>query len=394
MIEVTLLGATGSIGRSALDVLERHGERFRLVGLAAHSSVDALLDLCRRFEPAHVALADPSAAAALAGRLAPLHPDIEVLSGPAGVVEVARRAQNHYVMAAIVGAVGVEATLAAAEVAKRLLLANKEALIMAGPLFTAAIEASGCELLPIDSEHNAIFQCLGEGASPHLRPVSPAHVTRLWLTASGGPFRAAHWDLSKVTPEQAVAHPTWSMGRKISVDSATLMNKGLEVIEAHLLFGLPLETIQVVVHPQSVIHSLVEYSDGSWLAQLGQPDMRIPISHALGWPERLASGVKPLTLFDLQALTFEPPDEGRFPCLALARRAGDLGGTAPAVLNAANEVAVEAFLAGRLAFSHIPTAVEATLERLDPEPVTDLEQVLAVDRRARDICRARLARGF
>jgi len=351
MIGVAILGSTGSIGVSTLDVLRRHAGRFRVVGLAAHRNVELLAAQALEFQPEHVAIADAALAAPLRARLAAAGLATRVLAGPESLASIATLPEAGYVMAAIVGAAGLPSTLAAAAAGKRLLIANKEALVMAGPLVLAAAERAGSTIIPIDSEHNAIFQCLPAGA-----PLgqAPRGVRRILLTASGGPFR--DWSaaaLENATPQQACAHPTWNMGRKISVDSATLMNKGLELIEASLLFGLPAERIEVVIHRQSVVHSLVEYVDGSVLAQLGSPDMRTPIAQALGWPERLAAGVHFLDLLQVARLDFEAPDPQRFPCLRLAMEAARSGREMPAVLNAANEEAVAAFLAGRLGFGGI-----------------------------------------
>lgn len=390
MISVTVLGSTGSIGVSTLDVLARHPERFRVVALTAHRDVETLLAQCRRFRPALVAMADPRAARALRERLAGVPGAPEVLEGVEGVREAAVLPQAQAVMAAIVGAAGLVPTLAAARAGKRLLLANKEALVVAGALLMEAVTEHGALLLPIDSEHNAIFQCLPAGFARGLGAVG---VERILLTASGGPFLDSPREaLAGVTPEQACAHPNWDMGRKISVDSATMMNKGLELIEACWLFGTGPERVQVVVHRQSVIHSLVQYIDGSVLAQLGNPDMRTPIAHALAWPERLYSGVAPLDLFAVQRLDFEPPDLERFPCLALAIRAAAAGGTAPAVLNAANEVAVAAFLDRQIGFTAIAEVVEETLERLPAEPVAgcDIAFLLEIDRQARAVAEQRV----
>ena len=385
MIGVSILGATGSIGTSTLDVIGRHPDRYRVVAMSANSDVAGMARLCRQYRPQLAAMADAGSARALAAELAGELPGIEVAAGDAGLEAVAAHPDADQVMAAIVGAAGLRPTLAAVRAGKRILLANKESLVMAGALFMDEVTRAGVEVLPIDSEHNAVFQCL---PADYRRDPAAAGVAGILLTASGGPFRT--WpagQLDKVTPEQACAHPNWSMGRKISVDSATLMNKGLEVIEAHWLFGARPDQIQVVVHPQSVIHSLVQYVDGSVLAQLGNPDMRTPIAHALAWPARMASGVAPLDLFEVARLDFEPPDTRRFPCLGLAYRAIEAGGTAPAVLNAANEVAVEAFLAGELRFTAIPRVIEEVLDRLPAEPVENLDALLEVDARARLLAR-------
>ena len=381
MRRITLLGATGSIGDSALDVVARHPQRFAVEALAAHSNGGKLADLCRRFRPPYAALADAAAAQALQRQLAREGVPTRVLAGPDGLREVATLPSADTVLAAIVGAAGLPPTLAAARAGKRLLLANKEALVLGGALFMAAADAGGATLLPIDSEHNAIFQCL---PAHFARDPRAAGVRRILLTASGGPFRTRPVaELAQVTPDEACAHPNWSMGRKISVDSATMMNKGLEVIEAHWLFGAPRAAIDVVIHPQSVVHSLVEYADGSVLAQLGHPDMRTPIAQALAYPERVDAGVPPLDLAGLSALAFEAPDTARFPCLRLAYDALAAGGTAPASLNAANEVAVGAFLAGRIRFTDIAAACAETLARAAVRPVATIDDALAADADAR-----------
>jgi 1-deoxy-D-xylulose-5-phosphate reductoisomerase len=383
---VAILGSTGSIGLNTLDVIRRHPGRFRVEALAANGNHERLLEQCREFRPALAAMASPQAAARLEAGLRRLGLPTRVAAGPEGLVEVAACATARQVMAAIVGAAGLEPTLAAARAGKRVLLANKEALVCAGRLLLDAVAAGGAELVPIDSEHNAVFQCM-----PQPAPVGAcaAGVRRIVLTASGGPFRRAGIaELECATPEQAVAHPNWSMGRKISVDSATLMNKGLELIEACLLFGVGPERVDVVVHPQSVVHSLVEYADGSVLAQLGNPDMRTPIAHALGWPERIESGVESLDLIAVGQLAFEAPDVERFPCLRLAREAAEAGGSAPAVLNAANEVAVGAFLDRRLNFTGIARVIDTVLQRHDPRPVTSLADALAADGWGREAARA------
>jgi 1-deoxy-D-xylulose-5-phosphate reductoisomerase len=390
MTGVTILGSTGSIGASTLDVLGRHPERFRVVALTAHRDVETMLAQCRRFRPALVAMADPPAARVLRERLSGVPGAPAVLAGVDGVREAAVLPEAQVVMAAIVGAAGLVPTLAAAVAGKRVLLANKESLVVAGALLMQAAADHGAELLPIDSEHNAIFQCLPGGFERGLAAVG---VVRILLTASGGPFLDSSREaLAGVTPEQACAHPNWDMGRKISVDSATMMNKGLELIEACWLFGTGPERVQVVVHRQSVIHSLVQYIDGSVLAQLGNPDMRTPIAHALAWPERLHSGVAPLDLFAVQRLDFEPPDLERFPCLALATRAAGTGGTAPVVLNAANEVAVSAFLGRRIRFTAIAEVVEESLSRLPAESVDGcgIAFLLEIDRKARAVAEQRV----
>ena len=379
---VTILGATGSIGVSALDVIARHPGRFRVQGLSAYHNLDRLLEQCLRFRPRRVVVGEGHrdrflAMAAAAGV------DAVVESGAGALVDLAGDPDSTTLIAAIVGAAGLAPTLAAVRAGKRILLANKESLVSAGALFMDAVSAGGATLLPLDSEHNAIFQCLPVHSGGG-RIGRGAGVRRVLLTASGGPFRQAGAEmLAAVTPEQACAHPNWSMGRKISVDSATLMNKGLELIEACWLFGLGSGEVDVVVHPQSVVHSLVEYADGSLLAQLGSPDMRIPIAHALGYPERIDSGASALDLFATARLDFEPPDVQRFPCLALARAAFETGGDACARLNAANEVAVAAFLDRRIGFMDIPRVVESALVATGPAPGS-LDEVLAADRSARD----------
>ncbi len=388
---VAILGATGSIGANTLDVIARHPDRFRVVALTGHQRVEQLLALTMAHRPECVAVVDDDKAAWLRTALHQADPALAarvvVVSGEAGLIQAATWPTARYVMAAIVGAAGLAPTLAALATAQRLLLANKESLVMAGPLFMAEAARHGCELLPVDSEHNALFQCLyGEDGQPK------AGLLELILTASGGPFRT--WSavaMAAATPTQAVKHPTWAMGQKISVDSATLMNKGLEVIEAHYLFQVPAAQIRVVIHPQSVIHSLVRFVDGSVLAQLGQPDMRTPIAHALAWPTRLDAGVAPLDLAGL-TLTFEAPDGARFPALALAYAALQAGGTAPAILNAANEIAVAAFLAQQLSFDRITAVVEHTLASLPPTSGTTLAAILAADHQARAIATAAVAR--
>jgi 1-deoxy-D-xylulose-5-phosphate reductoisomerase len=387
---ITVLGATGSIGVNTLDVIERHPERYGVFALTGHRQIDRLFEQCVRHRPAYAVLDTAEAAQQLRGRLAEAGCFTEVLHGPEGLVAVASAPEVDAVMAAIVGAAGLVPTLAAARAGKRVLLANKEALVMSGALFMQEVAASGATLLPIDSEHNAIFQAL---PGDFRRGGDESGVTRILLTASGGPFRCTPLDeLPAVTPEMACAHPNWVMGRKISVDSASMMNKGLELIEAYWLFGLPAERIEVVIHPQSVIHSMVAYADGSVLAQLGNPDMRTPIAHALAYPERIDAGVRPLDLFEIGQLNFERPDLRRFPCLALAYRVLEEGGLAPAVLNAANEIAVEAFLNRQLGFDRIPALIAATLDALPTGPADSLEQVLAVDAEARRKARELLPR--
>jgi 1-deoxy-D-xylulose-5-phosphate reductoisomerase len=387
---VAVLGATGSIGRSTLDVIGRHPDRFRAFALTANTQSEELFELCTLHRPRVAVLADPQGAEALRRRLAGADIATEVLAGEAGLVSAAARPEVDVVMAAIVGAAGLAPTLAAARAGKKLLLANKEALVMAGPIFMGAVRAQGAELLPIDSEHNAIFQCLPPRAAHGLEACG---VRRILLTGSGGPFRTRPLaDLATVTPDEACAHPTWSMGRKISVDSATMMNKALEIIEAHWLFGAPPSRIEVVVHPQSVVHSMVEYADGSVIAQLGNPDMRTPIAQALAYPERIEAGVPALDLGRLGALTFEAPDFKRFRALALAYDVLAAGGTAPAIFNAANEVAVAAFLRGELAFVRITDVIEAGLAGVAISAAATVDDVLDADRRARAAAAAAVAR--
>ena len=377
---LTLLGATGSIGASTLDVVARHPDRYRVFALTAHRAADALLALCLRHAPRYAVLSGMSEDQELRRRYAEAGCGTELLFGAAALEQVAADRECDVLMAAIVGAAGLAPTLAGANAGKRLLLANKEALVMAGPLFMSTVREHGVTLLPIDSEHNAVFQCLPQVAGR----ASTDAVRRIVLTASGGPFRSAPIErLSQVTPEQACAHPNWVMGRKISVDSATMMNKGLEVIEARWLFDVPPERIEVLIHAQSIVHSLVEFADGSVIAQLSNPDMRVPIAHALGFPERIESGAAPLDLAAIGLLSFERPDAQRFPCLRLAYAALREGGTAPAVLNAANEIAVAAFLEGRLRYTEIPRVIERALERAPATQVDSLDIVLEADRSAR-----------
>jgi 1-deoxy-D-xylulose-5-phosphate reductoisomerase len=378
---LAILGSTGSIGRSTLSVVALHPELFRVAVLGAHSSWQTIVEQAKVFRPDLVVLVDPEAAAQARAALRDCGSAARVESGAAALDVAAAGGNVDIVMAAIVGAAGLQSTLAAVRAAKRVLLANKEALVMAGPILMDEVRRAGAELIPIDSEHNAIFQCMPTG---YLPGDAARGVIRVILTASGGPFRCTDVaTLSQVTPDEACAHPKWKMGRKISVDSATLMNKGLEVIEATLLFGLPESQVEVIVHPQSVVHSLVEYADGSMLAQLGAPDMRTPIAQALAWPERFASGVQSLNLAEIGQLGFEPPDHVRFPSLGLARAAARAGGTAPAVLNAANEVAVKAFLDRRLNFTAIAAVIDKVLQRLDSSPVKALGDVLDADAAAR-----------
>lgn len=377
MKRVALLGATGSIGASALDVIARHPDRYVIDVLSAHRRVDDLLHLCARFRPRVAVIADPAGYPALRDGLRALKLDTRAECGSDALDAAAAASESEIVIAALVGAAGVASTLAAARAGKRLLLANKESVVLAGDLLMQEARVHGATLIPIDSEHNAIFQCLpADGSRGGIR--------RLLLTASGGPFRGrSRTELATVTPEQACAHPNWSMGRKISVDSATLMNKGLEVIEAHHLFAIEPNRIEVVVHPQSVIHSLVDYVDGSVLAQLGNPDMRTTLACGLAWPERIESGVAPLDLAAIGRFDFAAPDHDAFPCLGLAFAALRAGGTAAATLNAANEIAVSAFLQGQLAFLGIPALIEACMAALPPEPADSLAHLLDADARAR-----------
>ena len=382
---LTILGSTGSIGVSTLDVVARHPGRYRVEALTAHRQDDVLFEQCMRFKPRFAVLLDEAAASRLEQRIAAAGLNVEVLWGVAALERVASLPEVDAVMAAIVGAAGLLPTLAAARAGKKILLANKETLVMAGRIFMEAVQQHGATLLPIDSEHNAIFQALPGG---YAGDFAASGISKILLTASGGPFRTTPLsELSQVTPEQACAHPNWVMGRKISVDSATMMNKGLEVIEAHWLFNAPADAIEVVIHPQSVIHSMVQYVDGSVLAQLGNPDMRTPIAYALAYPERIKSGVAALDLLKVATLNFEAFDDQRFPCLTLAYQALRAGGTAPVVLNAANEIAVTAFLDKQIPFLLIPRLIARALAALPVTAVATLDDVLAADRAAREITR-------
>ncbi len=387
---ITLLGSTGSIGVNTLDVIARHSDRYKVFALTANKNIDLLEQQCKQWQPVYAVMADEKNAQILEQRLHRAGLSVSVLSGQSGLVDVACDAATDCVVAAIVGAAGLVPTLAAAKAAKRILLANKESLVMSGQLFMDTVQSNQAQLLPVDSEHNAIFQCLPDRCNDGVLDKYNKGVKRLLLTASGGPFRTLSLDkLHSVTPEQAIAHPNWEMGRKISVDSATMMNKGLELIEAHWLFGVALENIEVVIHPQSIIHSMVSYNDGSVLAQLGNPDMRTPIANALAWPERIESGVEPLDIFTVAQLDFEHPDLTRFPCLALCFAAIKTGGSASIVLNAANEVAVDAFLNGQIRFTDIATVVDETLSRASISTEVDtLALILDADKKARDIARA------
>lgn len=380
---LTILGSTGSIGVSTLDVVARHPERFKVFALCAHRQVDRLFDQCQAFRPRFAVLGEAKLAVELSRRLREQGSSTEVLHGEEALASVASASEVSIVMAAIVGAAGLKPTLAAAHAGKKILLANKEVLVMAGELFMEAARNHGARILPVDSEHNAIFQALPRDFSDDL---GSEGIRRILLTASGGPFRTTpRAALADITPEQACAHPNWVMGRKISVDSATMMNKGLEVIEARWLFNLSAEKIDVVVHPQSVVHSMVEYADGSVLAQMGNPDMRTPIAYCLAYPERIDAGVSSLDLFKVGRLDFEAPDFERFPCLRLAYAAIAAGGTAPAILNAANEIAVEAFLDRKLGFLGISHLIEAVMAALPARPEGSLDEVLTADRAAREL---------
>lgn len=382
---VSILGSTGTIGVNTLDVVSRHPDKYKIIALTANVDVDRLYEQCIKHHPLYAAMMNDDAASQLEQKLRHSGLDIKILSGMSGLETVASMPQTDYVMAAIVGSAGLLPALAAARAGKRILLANKEALVMSGALFMDEVRKHHAELLPIDSEHNAIFQCMPGDIS---RGLEASGVSRILLTASGGPFRKTPLQqLVSVTPEQAVAHPNWVMGKKISVDSASMMNKGLEVIEACYLFNTSADKIQVVIHPQSVIHSMVSYNDGSVLAQMGNPDMRTPIAHALGWPERIESGVEPLDVFAVARLDFEQPDYQRFPCLAMAYQSLKTGGTATTILNAANEVAVDAFLNRQLAFTRIADVIEKTLEHMPAQPMSSLDVVMAADTRARAVAR-------
>ncbi|WP_374088802.1 1-deoxy-D-xylulose-5-phosphate reductoisomerase [Methylomicrobium lacus] len=381
---ICILGATGSIGVSTLDVVARHPDLYKVVALTANNNIDLLLEQCLRHRPELVVVADEAKAAAFKEKIAGTAvAGTNVLAGADALAEAATLDNVDSVMAAIVGAAGLLPTLAAAKAGKTVLLANKEALVMSGDIFMQAVVDSGAHLLPIDSEHNAIFQCM---PAAYETGVSAKAARRILLTASGGPFRQTPVaDLVHVTPEQAVAHPNWDMGKKISVDSATMMNKGLEMIEACLLFNMKPEQIQVVIHPQSVIHSMVDYIDGTVLAQMGNPDMRIPIAHALAWPERFESGAEPLNIFTVRRMDFEEPNFERFPCLRLAYKAIETGGTMPAVLNAANEIAVDAFLNRRVRFTDIPVIIERCMEAIEVKAADSLEIILDQDKLARTV---------
>ena len=385
MQKITILGSTGSVGQSTLDVVALHPDKYSVSTLTANSNVDKMLAQCKVYQPKRVVMFEDAAAERLRAELAKFGLDrIEVSSGVDAICEAAQNADCDMVMSAIVGAAGLMPTLCAVRAAKRVLIANKEPLVMTGDFFMQEAAKSGAVILPIDSEHNAIFQCLPGDQSK-------GGVSKIHLTASGGPFRGRVWsDLRDITPEQACDHPNWSMGQKISVDSATMMNKGLELIEATALFGVPASQVNIVVHPQSIIHSMVEYSDGSFLAQLGAPDMKIPIAHSLSWPERIDSGAATLDITQIARLDFEQPDIDNMPCLRLARRAAELGGSAPAVLNASNEMAVEAFLHGRIKFVDIPLVVEGTMGVIDQCAINGIEDVLNIDNEARKVASAKI----
>lgn len=380
---ICVLGSTGTIGVNTLDVIQRHQDKYSVVALTAHQADDKLLQQCLQFKPRFAVLVNEDAAERLQANLQQHDLDTEVLSGVESLNFVAQLDAVDQVMAAIVGAAGLLPTLAAARAGKRILLANKEALVMSGKLFMKEVKQHGATLLPIDSEHNAIFQCMPEQLQ---QGIEAAGVNKILLTASGGPFRTRSLDsLNKVTPEQAVAHPNWVMGQKISVDSATMMNKGLEVIEACWLFDTQPSMVQVVIHPQSVIHSMVSYNDGSVLAQLGNPDMRTPIAHAMAWPERMNSGVEPLDIFEVAQLDFEKPDFARFPCLSMAYESLKIGGTATTALNAANEIAVDAFLNRQLGFNNISKVINNTLENSQHVTADNLQTILQADQDAREL---------
>ncbi len=385
---LTILGSTGSIGCSTLDVVRRHPDRYRVYALTAARRAEDMLAQIAEFSPRFAVMTDAEAAESVRAGL-PFNATTQVLAGADALIDVASAAEVDQVMAAIVGAAGLLPTLAAAEAGKRVLLANKESLVMAGPLFMEAIRRGGAELLPIDSEHNAIFQSM---PADYAGDLSEKGIRKILLTASGGPFRGRTSEaLKDVTPSQAVAHPNWSMGAKISVDSATLMNKGLELIEACFLFNCQADDVQVVVHPESVIHSMVQYCDGSVLAQLGQPDMRTPIAYGMAWPERIEAGVASLDLFEIARLNFAAADEETFPCLGLAKQAFAAGGTMPAVLNAANEVAVDAFLQEQIPFNDIPTLIARVMSEHHPVAADDIETILSADAWARSRARETIA---
>ena len=379
-----VLGATGSIGVSTLDVAARHNDLYKVIALTANKNIDLLFEQCLVHHPEFVVVVNEISAHVFSEKLKDTNiSDIKVLSGAESLEYVATLQNVDSVMAAIVGAAGLLPTLAAAKAGKIILLANKEALVMSGDIFMNAVAEAGAQLLPIDSEHNAIFQCMPAGYQSGMQA---KEARRILLTASGGPFRQMPLDqLVNVTPAQAVAHPNWDMGKKISVDSATMMNKGLEMIEACILFAMNPDQIQVVIHPQSIIHSMVDYVDGTVLAQMGNPDMRVPIAYSMAWPERFESGVEPLNIFDVCRMDFEEPNLERFPCLRLAYKAINLGGIIPTVLNAANEIAVEAFLNEQIRFTDIPLIIEDTMDKFTVSPASSIEIILETDRSAREI---------
>ena len=386
MQNITILGSTGTIGLQTLDVIARHANKYKAYALAANSNVDALYKQCLQFEPNFAVLLDETAALELQAKLKAHNSATQVLAGLNGLIQVSSDENVDSVMAAIVGAAGLQPAMAAAHAGKRILLANKETLVMAGSLFMEAVKQGGATLLPIDSEHNAIFQVM---PPQHLNQLEDGGVRKVILTASGGPFRQyTQAQLENVTPELALKHPNWIMGAKITIDSASLMNKGLEVIEAHWLFNAKPSQIDVVIHPQSIIHSMVEYVDGSVLAQLGNPDMRTPIAYALAYPNRIESGVASLNLLEIAKLEFEAPDKKRFPCLQLAYDVLHLSGTAPAILNAVNEVAVAAFLANKIHFLEIASLITTALNTIKIDPVSSIEQLIAADNEARSFAQA------
>lgn len=389
MQQITVLGSTGSIGCSTLDVIKRHEQRYQVFALTAHSSVDALVKQCVEFKPQYAVISDRTRLDELQAKLSASGCGSQALAGLEGLVFVSRHEDVDTIVSAIVGSVGLFPTMAAVKSGKKILLANKESLVMAGKAFMDAVKDHNATLLPLDSEHNAIFQCLPQS----YQTLHGAGVEKILLTASGGPFRSYPVDeLKFVTPDQACAHPNWSMGRKISVDSASMMNKGLEFIEARWMFDAQVDQIQVVIHPQSVIHSMVQYADGSTLAQMGNPDMRTPIAHALAWPQRVQSGVKPLDLFSVARLDFEEPDFERFPCLRLAMTAAREDSTLAAVMNAANEIAVDAFLNNAIRFTEIATVVENTMSKVASPVTTDLEEIVAIDSEARVVAKSLITR--
>ncbi|MEO0367578.1 MAG: 1-deoxy-D-xylulose-5-phosphate reductoisomerase [Pseudomonadota bacterium] len=389
-MRLAVLGATGSVGQSTLDVVRRHPDKYQIEALTAHRNITLLSEQIKEFKPAKVVVVDDAAAVDLRCELQQTsNSQVKVLSGTQALIDIAADTNSDAVMAAIVGAAGLESTLAAVGSGKRTMIANKEPLVMTGDLFMQLARSSGAQILPIDSEHNAIFQCMPSSGTSSGDTASHQDmgVTKIHLTASGGPFRGKRWNsLNDITPAQACAHPNWSMGRKISVDSATMMNKGLELIEAKALFGVNVGQIEILIHPQSIIHSMVEYVDGSFLAQLGAPDMKIPIAHALAWPERINSGSASLDLAAIAKLDFEKPDLDNIPCLKLAIEAAHVGGAAPTVLNAANEIAVEAFLNEQIKFTSIPKVIEGALEQFSTSDAQTLEEVLNIDNEVRSAC--------